>query len=119
LASKRRAKNNKRDRVTNGKVAHDKAGVDNAGNGNATNDKLEALQSFRKSGADELLTTNHGTRINDNQNSLTRRARADRRSSRTSSSARRSPTSTTSGFPSAWCTRVAPPRTVTSRSTVL
>jgi catalase len=75
LASKRRAKNNKRDRVTNGKVAHDKAGVDNAGNGNATNDKLEALESFRKSGADELLTTNHGTRINDNQNSLKAGAR--------------------------------------------
>src|SRR4029450_4351539 len=75
LASKRRAKNNKRDRVTNGKVAHNKAGIDNAGNGNTTNDKLEALESFRESGADELLTTNHGTRINDNQNSLKAGAR--------------------------------------------
>lgn len=35
-----------------------------------TNDKLEALQPARKDGAGELLTTNHGTRINDNQNSL-------------------------------------------------
>lgn len=35
-----------------------------------TNDKLEALQPAREDGAGELLTTNHGTRINDNQNSL-------------------------------------------------
>jgi catalase len=35
-----------------------------------TNDKLEALESARENGAGELLTTNHGTRINDNQNSL-------------------------------------------------
>jgi catalase len=33
-------------------------------------EKLEALEPFREDGAERLLTTNHGTRINDNQNSL-------------------------------------------------
>src|SRR4030095_1992280 len=32
--------------------------------------KLAALEPFREDGAEGLLTTNHGTRINDNQNSL-------------------------------------------------
>ena len=36
---------------------------------NAT-DKLAALEPFREDGAEAFLTTNHGTRINDNQNSL-------------------------------------------------
>jgi hypothetical protein len=40
-----------------------------------TNDKLEALEPFREDGTDEVLTTNHGTRINDNQNSLKAGAR--------------------------------------------
>jgi hypothetical protein len=50
--------------------------------------------------ADAHLTTNQGIRISDNQNSLKAGARS-RRCSRTSSFARRSSTSTTSGFPSA------------------
>ena len=53
------------------------------------------------------LTTNQGIPIADNQNSLQRRIRAGRRCSRTSSSARRSPTSTTSAFPSASSMRAA------------
>ena len=40
-----------------------------------TNDKLEGLETFREDGADELLTTNQGVRINDNQNSLKAGAR--------------------------------------------
>ena len=38
-------------------------------------DKLAALEPFREDGAGGLLTTNHGTRINDNQNSLKAGAR--------------------------------------------
>jgi catalase len=41
----------------------------------ATNEKLKALESARETGADAMLTTNHGTRINDNQNSLKAGAR--------------------------------------------
>src|ERR1700675_4941935 len=40
-----------------------------------TNDKLKALESARETGAEAMLTTNHGTRINDNQNSLKAGAR--------------------------------------------
>jgi catalase len=40
-----------------------------------TNDKLEGLEAFREDGTDELLTTNQGVRINDNQNSLKAGAR--------------------------------------------
>lgn len=40
-----------------------------------TNDKLDALAAFREDGAGEHLTTNHGVRINDNQNSLKAGAR--------------------------------------------
>jgi catalase len=40
-----------------------------------TNTKLKALEPARESGADAMLTTNHGTRINDNQNSLKAGAR--------------------------------------------
>jgi putative intracellular protease/amidase len=39
------------------------------------NDKLAALEPFREDGAAGVLTTNHGTRINDNQNSLKAGAR--------------------------------------------
>jgi len=39
------------------------------------NDKLEALEPAREHGDGEALTTNHGTRINDNQNSLKAGAR--------------------------------------------
>jgi catalase len=41
----------------------------------STNDKIKALEPGRESGAGEALTTNHGTRINDNQNSLKAGAR--------------------------------------------
>jgi catalase len=40
-----------------------------------TNDKLEALEAFRETPAEQFLTTNHGVRINDNQNSLKAGAR--------------------------------------------
>src|SRR5512133_3241970 len=60
VATKRSAKRTKRDKITD----------DNVTNGHVTNDKLQALEGFRESGADEMLTTNQGTRINDNQNSL-------------------------------------------------
>jgi catalase len=40
-----------------------------------TNDKLEALISFREDGAEQLLTTNQALRVNDNQNSLKAGAR--------------------------------------------
>lgn len=36
----------------------------------AINDKLAALEPHREYGADELMTTNHGLKINDDQNSL-------------------------------------------------
>jgi catalase len=65
VATKRSAKRTKRDKVTDHNVT----------NGNVTNDKLRALEGFRESGADEMLTTNQGTRINDNQNSLKAGAR--------------------------------------------
>ncbi len=39
-------------------------------NGTADNAKVEALESFREDGTDQLLTTNQGLPINDNQNSL-------------------------------------------------
>jgi catalase len=41
----------------------------------ATNVKVKALEPAREKGADQALTTNHGTRINDNQNSLKAGAR--------------------------------------------
>jgi catalase len=65
VAAKRNAKHTKRNKAPN----------NNATNGNVTNDKLEALEPFRENGMDELLTTNQGTRINDNQNSLKAGAR--------------------------------------------
>jgi catalase len=65
VTTKRSAKRTKRDKVTDHNVT----------NGNVTNDKLRALEGFRESGADEMLTTNQGTRINDNQNSLKAGAR--------------------------------------------
>src|SRR3954470_15159162 len=34
------------------------------------NEKVESLDAYRESGADELLTSNQGTAINDNQNTL-------------------------------------------------
>ena len=40
-----------------------------------TNQKLEALEPFREDGTDELLTTNQGLKINDNQNTLKAGAR--------------------------------------------
>jgi catalase len=81
-----------------------------------TNDKLEALEPFREDGTDEVLTTNHGTRINDNQNSLKAGARGP--SLREDFILRgRSPTSTTSAFPSRSSTRGGPPPTDTSRCT--
>ena len=67
MATKRRAKQPKRDKTTDDNSTHT--------NGNTTNDKLEALQPFRESGMDETLTTNQGTRINDDQNSLKAGAR--------------------------------------------
>jgi catalase len=38
--------------------------------GKLSNDKLKELEVNRENGNDEYLTTNHGVRINDNQNSL-------------------------------------------------
>ena len=64
MASKRHPKSTGRERRTNPNVANQ--------NGN---DKLDALAPFRESGADETLTTNQGTRINDDQNSLKAGAR--------------------------------------------
>ena len=61
----RRRKHTKNSDPTNG----------NTTNGRATNDKLEALEPFRENPADELLTTNQGTRINDDQNTLKAGAR--------------------------------------------
>lgn len=40
-----------------------------------TDEKLKALEPARETSAGETLTTNHGTRINDNQNSLKAGAR--------------------------------------------
>jgi len=40
-----------------------------------TNDKLEALEPFREDGTEQILTTNQGLRVNDNQNSLKAGAR--------------------------------------------
>ena len=40
-----------------------------------TNEKLKALEPAREMSAGEMLTTNHGVRINDNQNSLKAGAR--------------------------------------------
>ena len=70
MATRRRGKQTngskrKNDHVKNGTTA----------NGDVTNGKLEALDPFRESGADEMLTTNQGIRINDNQNSLKAGAR--------------------------------------------
>jgi hypothetical protein len=109
VASKRNGKHPKRSGNGKGRVGGSDAGA-------ATNDKIEALEPFRENGADAMLTTNHGTRINDNQNSL-KGARAGRRCSKTSSCEKRSPTSTTSAFPSASSTRGAPPHTAPSVST--
>ena len=67
MTNKRRAKQPKRDKTTGDNSTHT--------NGHTTNDKLEALEPFRESGADETLTTNQGTRINDDQNSLKAGAR--------------------------------------------
>lgn len=39
-------------------------------NDTITNPKLEALEMFREDGSDQVLTTNHGLPINDDQNSL-------------------------------------------------
>ena len=36
----------------------------------ASNRKIESLEPFKEDGSDQFLTTNNGTRINDNQNSL-------------------------------------------------
>ena len=69
-----------------------------------------------KRAARTVLTTNQGMPIADNQNSLAP-ARAARRCSKTSSSARRSLTSITSAFPSGSCMRAAPARTATSSRT--
>ncbi len=66
MGTKRSAKRTKRDKATD---------HNNVTNGNVTNDKLQALEPFRESGVDEMLTTNQGTRINDNQNSLKAGAR--------------------------------------------
>lgn len=91
------------------------AGTDTVDRGNS-NAKLEQLEAYREDATGEALSTNTGTRIADNQNTL-RPASADRRCSKTSSCARRSPTSTTSAFPSAWSTLVARRRMATSRPT--
>ncbi len=45
------------------------------GKENDTNEKDQDLVSFREDGADEILTTNQGLRINDDQNSLKAGAR--------------------------------------------
>jgi catalase len=68
VASKRNGKHPKRSGDGKGRVGGSGAGA-------ATNDKIEALEPFRENGADAMLTTNHGTRINDNQNSLKAGAR--------------------------------------------
>jgi catalase len=68
VASKRNGKHPKRSGNGKGRVGGSDAGA-------ATNDKIEALEPFRENGADAMLTTNHGTRINDNQNSLKAGAR--------------------------------------------
>ena len=65
MATKRSARHTKRDTVTNDRVP----------NSNVTNGKLEALAPFRESAVDAMLSTNQGTRINDNQNSLKAGAR--------------------------------------------
>jgi catalase len=79
VASKRSEKDDRRGKSTHRKVTagkpSDEGLTGDATNGGATNDKLDALESFRESGADEMLTTNQGTRINDNQNSLKAGAR--------------------------------------------
>jgi len=59
-------------------------------------------------GTHPAMTTAQGIPVADNQNSL-REGRAAPPCWRTSSSARRSPTSTTSAFPNASCTRAAAP----------
>ena len=98
MGTKRNAKRTKRDKITD---------HNNVTNGNVTNDKLQALEPFRESGADEMLTTNQGVR-DQRQPELAEggRARADA-ARRLPSSARRSRTSTTSASPSASCTRAA------------
>ena len=65
---------------------------------------------FRRPGADHQP----GRARSPTTRTRSRRACAGRRCSRTSSCARRSPTSTTSASPSAWCTRAARRRTATS-----
>jgi catalase len=67
VTAKRRVKQAKRHKAPDDKGT--------STNGHATNDKLEALEAFRENGADEMLTTNQGTRINDDQSSLKAGAR--------------------------------------------
>jgi catalase len=64
VASKRHPKSTGHERLTNPNVANKNE-----------NDKIDALAPFRESGIDETLTTNQGTRINDDQNSLKAGAR--------------------------------------------
>ena len=75
MGSKRTGKHTKRDKSTNGRASNGKPGADAVKHVNGTNDKLDSLEVFRENGADEMLTTNQGTRINDNQNSLKAGAR--------------------------------------------
>ena len=99
------------------RAAAAQAGPGRAGDASAPPARRPARPRSRTAQSGAFLTTAQGARLHDTDHSLKAGAARTERCCRTTTCARRSPTSTTSGSPSAWSTHAAPPPTACSRPT--